>query len=156
MPDVPDATDNESAREEEKENSVDETIIFNDNDNKESAMEMDSGNETINDSITFPNQTSSSATDSFVERKESIEGGERTDLLHVVATGNDDPSSSVGQNILVVKETEHHPEKLPRDENDIKEASIVWSPRLLLAISVVLVSCCSNVIFLELLVRQVF
>ena len=119
-------------------------------------MEMDSGNETINDSITFPNQTSSSATDSFVERKESIEGGERTDLLHVVATGNDDPSSSVGQNILVVKETEHHPEKLPRDENDIKEASIVWSPRLLLAISVVLVSCCSNVIFLELLVRQVF
>ena len=150
MPDVPDATDNESAREEEKENRVDETIIFKDNDNKESAMEMDSGNETINDSITFPNQTSSSATDSFVERKESIEGGERTDLLHVVA------SSSVGQNILVVKETEHHPEKTPRDDNDIKEASIVWSPRLLLAISVVLVSCCSNVIFLELLVRQVF
>ena len=150
MPDVPDATDNESAREEEKENRVDETIIFKDNDNKESAMEMDSGNETINDSITFPNQTSSSATDSFVERKESIEGGERTDLLHVVA------SSSVGQDILVVKETEHHPEKSPRDENDIKEASIVWSPRLLLAISVVLVSCCSNVIFLELLVRQVF
>ena len=94
MPDVPDATDNESAREEEKENRVDETIIFKDNDNKESAMEMDSGNETINDSITFPNQTGSSATDSFVERKESIEGGERTDLLHVVATGNDDPSSS--------------------------------------------------------------
>ena len=155
MPDVPDATDNESAREEEKENRVDETIIFKDNDNKESAMEMDSGNETINDSITFPNQTSSSATDSFVERKESIEGGERTDLLHVVAAEND-PSSSVGQNILVVKETEHHPEKSPRDENDIKEASIVWSPRLLLAISVVLVSCCSNVIFLELLVRQVF
>ena len=59
MPDVPDATDNESAREEEKENRVDETIIFKDNDNKESAMEMDSGNETINDSITYPNQTSS-------------------------------------------------------------------------------------------------
>ena len=154
MPDVPDATDNESAREEEKENRVDETIIFKDNDNKESAMEMDSGNETINDSITFPNQTSSSATDSFVERKESIEGGERTDLLRVVAAEND--PSSVDQNILVVKETEHHPEKSPRDENDIKEASIVWSPRLLLAISVVLVSCCSNVIFLELLVRQVF
>ena len=155
MPDVPDATDNESAREDEKENRVDETIIFNDNDNKESAMEMDSGNETINDSITFPNQTSSSATDSFVERKGSIEGGERTDLLRVVAAEND-PSPSVDQNILVVKETEHHPEKSPRDENDIKEASIVWSPRLLLAISVVLVSCCSNVIFLELLVRQVF
>ena len=29
-----------------------------------------------------------------------------------------------------------------------------WSPRLLLAISVVLLSCCCNVIFLELLVRQ--
>ena len=29
-----------------------------------------------------------------------------------------------------------------------------WSPRLILAISVVLLSCCTNVIFLELLVRQ--
>jgi len=37
---------------------------------------------------------------------------------------------------------------------DAEESSIFWSPRLLLAILVVLVSCCSNVIFLELLVRQ--
>ena len=134
MPDVPDA-DNENVRDEEKE-------------------------KTINDPITYPHQISSSATEPFMERKDDKEDESRVELHDTVAPAEEELLTSVDQNIFAkqTKGASLEVEDLKEDPNteEIKEASILWSPRLLLAISIVLVSCCSNVIFLELLVRQVF
>ena len=134
MPDVPDA-DNENVRDEEKEKTIN------------------------NDPITYPHQATSCATAPFMDRKDNLECEARTDLHDAVAPAEDESSSSVDQNIFVeeTKGPSLEVEDLREDQNteEIKEASILWSPRLLLAISIVLVSCCSNVIFLELLVRQV-
>lgn len=147
MPDVPDA-DNEDVRDDEV---------------KEKA---------ITDPITYPNQTSSCATQSFVERKDDIDCEDGADPHYVVAP---EEELSIDQNLFAKQaegsspEVEHskdfkqtedireskHTEEIKEATEDIKEVSVLWSPRLLLAISIVLVSCCSNVIFLELLVRQV-
>ena len=128
----------------------------------------------ITDPITYPDQTSSCATQSFVERKDDIDCEDGADPHNVVAP---EKELSIDQNLfakhaegspLVVgpsKDYKHTSEEIKeatedikdfKHTEDIKEASVLWSPRLLLAISIVLVSCCSNVIFLELLVRQVF
>ena len=143
----------------------------------ENVMEEVEKEKTINDPITYPNQTSSScATQSFMERKDNIDCDDGADLHNTV-------SSSIDQNLFAEhakgsptpevepcsKDFKDDPPKedldvaaggvddeSPPHTEDLKEASVLWSPRLLLAISVVLVSCCSNVIFLELLVRQVF
>jgi len=132
MPDVPDA-DNENVRDEEKE-------------------------KTINDPITYPHQTDLCATEPFMERKDNLECEAGTDLHDAVAPAEEESSTSVDQIIFVEesKDPSLEVKDLKEDQNteEIKEASILWSPRLLLAISIVLVSCCSNVIFLELLVRQ--
>ena len=119
--------------------------------------------QTINGSITYPDQTSSCTTESFVERKDDIDCEDGAD--NAVAP---EKELSIDQN-LFAKQTEgslpevapstdskHTSEEINEATEVIKEASVLWSPRLLLAISIVLVSCCSNVIFLELLVRQVF
>ena len=137
MPDVPDA-DNEDVRDDEVKEK------------------------TITDPITYPNQTSSCATQSFVERKDDIDCEDGADPHNVVAP---EEELSFDQNLLAEgsplvvgpsKDYKHTSEEIKEATEDIKEASVLWSPRLLLAISIVLVSCCSNVIFLELLVRQVF
>ena len=134
MPDVPDA-DNENVRDEEKE-------------------------KTINDPITYLHQTDLCATEPFMERKDDKEDESRAELHDTVAPAEEELLTSVDQNIFAkqTKGASLEVEDLKEDPNteEIKEASILWSPRLLLAISIVLVSCCSNVIFLELLVRQVF
>ena len=140
MPDVPDA-DNEDVRDDEV---------------KEKA---------ITDPITYPNQTSLCATQSFVERKDDIDCEDGADPHNVVAP---EEELSIDQNLFAKqtegsppevapsKDSKHTSEEINEATEVIKEASVLWSPRLLLAISIVLVSCCSNVIFLELLVRQVF
>ena len=136
MPDVPDA-DNEDVRDEK----------------------------TIADPITYPDQTSSCATQSFVERKDDIDCEDGADPHNAVVP---EEELSIDQNLFAKqtegsppevgpsKDSNHTSEDITEAREDIKEASVLWSPRLLLAISIVLVSCCSNVIFLELLVRQVF
>ena len=139
MPDVPDA-DNEDNRDEVKE-------------------------KTINDPITYPDQTNSCATELFVERKDDIDCEDGADPHNAVVP---EEELSIDQNLLAKqtegsppevapsKDSKHTSEEINEATEVIKEASVLWSPRLLLAISIVLVSCCSNVIFLELLVRQVF
>ena len=112
----------------------------------------------INYPITYPHPTSSCATEPFMERKDNIEC-EATADPHNVAPAEEELSTSVDPDISIKQAKCPAPEVEPSREvlkEEIKEASILWSPRLLLAISIVLVSCCSNVIFLELLVRQVF
>ena len=145
MPDVPDA-DNEDVRDDEVKEK------------------------TITDPITYLDQTSSCATQSFVERKDDIDCEDGADPHNVVAPeeelSNDqnllaEGSQPEGEHFKDSKHTEDigyskHTEEIKEATENIKEASVLWSPRLLLAISIVLVSCCSNVIFLELLVRQVF
>jgi len=138
MPDVPDA-DNEDVRDDEVKEK------------------------TITDPITYPNQTSSCATQSFVERKDDIDCEDGADPHNVVAP---EKELSIDQNLFAKqtegsppvvgpsKDSKHTSEEIKEASGVIKEASVLWSPRLLLAISIVLVSCCSNVIFLELLVRQ--
>ena len=151
--------------------------------NNENVMEEVEKEKTINDPITYPNQTSSScATQSFLERKDNIDYKDGADPHNAVTSKEEELSSSIDQNLFAdhakgsptpeepcSKDFKDDPPKEDLDvaaggvddesaphTEDIKEASVLWSPRLLLAISVVLVSCCSNVIFLELLVRQVF
>ena len=146
MPDVPDI-DHDNLRE-----------------NEEEVKEK-----TINDPIAYPDQASLCVTESFMERKDDIDCEDGADP-HIVASPEEDLSASIDQN-LFAKQAEVSPPQVEQDSQDskhtadiddakhtedIKKASFLWSPRLLLAISIVLVSCCSNVIFLELLVRQVF
>jgi len=143
--------------------------------------EVENKEKTTNDPITYPQQTSLCDAQSFLERKDDIDCG--ADLHNAVAPEEKLPTS-LDQNLFVKQaegsstpevepcsreDSKDDPQTEDRDivggvddwspprlahTEDIKEASVVWSPRLLLAISIVLVSCCSNVIFLELLVRQ--
>jgi len=150
-------------------------------DNENVGDEVDK-EKTINDPITHPPHPTSSSctTQSFMERKDDIDCEDGADPHNALATAEEELPTSIDQNLFAEqaegssspevepcrKDSKDDPptgdldvaggvdDRSPPCTEDIKEASVLWSPRLLLAISIVLVSCCSNVIFLELLVRQ--
>ena len=141
-----------------------------DADNESAGDEKES---TIN---TYPQQSSQRTSDPVIEEKANLgceDGQEPSNTLPPQLSTSDglDITPEEGKELLSNLEPipnelldepttdakELHDTNLQHGLNIVhaEESSILWSPRLILAILVVLVSCCSNVIFLELLVRQV-
>ena len=66
----------------------------------ENVMEEVEKEKTINDPITYPNQTSSScATQSFLERKDNIDCEDRANLHNAVTPKEEELLSSIDQNL---------------------------------------------------------